>query len=318
MKKLKQPKIRVKQPSAFQFIQKFPDEKTAREYLESARWPTGIRCIHCGHNEVWKIRDGALYTCKGCRSQFTIRTGTVMEGSHVSIRQWLFAMYLVSTARKGISSIELSKIIGVTQKTSWFMLGRLREACQNEGLVSGTVEVDETYIGGCESNRHNSKKLNMGRGTVGKSIIFGARSRSGVVRAKVISGTDKMTLCQAVNNQVAQGSRLFTDEHATYQHVQGYRHETVNHTAKVYVRGDVHTNSIESVWAIIKRGHYGVYHQWSKKHMTRYINEFVFRLNAKNLPAFLVNETTCGINFIRLLVVGMEGRRLTYKALTNG
>ena len=241
-----------------------------------------------------------------------------MEGSHVSIRQWLFAMYLVSTARKGISSIELSKIIGVTQKTSWFMLGSLREACQNEGLVSGTVEVDETYIGGCESNRHNSKKLNMGRGTVGKSIIFGARSRSGVVRAKVISGTDKMTLCQAVNNQVAQGSRLFTDEHATYQHVQGYRHETVNHTAKVYVRGDVHTNSIESVWAIIKRGHYGVYHQWSKKHMTRYINEFVFRLNAKNLPAFLVNETTCGINFIRLLVVGMEGRRLTYKALTNG
>ncbi len=314
----KRPYVKVNQPSAFEFFERFPDEQTAREYLETARWPGGIRCIHCGHDQVWKIREGKLYTCKACRTQFTIRTGTVMEDSHIPIRKWLYAMYLVSTARKGISSIQLAKEIGVTQKSAWFMLGRIREACHLEGQLSGIVEADETYVGGKETNRHESKKLKLGRGTVGKSIVFGARSRSGETRAEVISNTDIATMSDAVHGAVSTGSQLYTDDHSAYKFVEGYRHDSVKHSQKEYVRGDVHTNSIESVFALLKRGHYGIFHQWSKKHLKRYIDEFVFRLNAKNLPAFLPNEETCGINFIRLLVGGMEGRRLTYEALTHG
>ncbi len=241
-----------------------------------------------------------------------------MEDSHIPIRKWLYAMYLVSTARKGISSIQLAKEIGVTQKSAWFMLGRIREACHLEGQLSGIVEADETYVGGKETNRHESKKLKLGRGTVGKSIVFGARSRSGETRAEVISNTDIATMSDAVHGAVSTGSQLYTDDHSAYKFVEGYRHDSVKHSQKEYVRGDVHTNSIESVFALLKRGHYGIFHQWSKKHLKRYIDEFVFRLNAKNLPAFLPNEETCGINFIRLLVGGMEGRRLTYEALTHG
>jgi len=129
-------------------------------------------------------------------------------------------------------------------------------------------------------------------------------------------GTDKESLTKAVTESVTTGSRLFTDDHDSYKHVGGYRHECVNHSGKEYVRGDVHTNSIESVWALIKRGHYGTFHQWSKKHLNRYIDEFIFRLNTRNLPAF-GQETTCGINFVRVMVVNMEGRRLTYKMLTD-
>lgn len=241
-----------------------------------------------------------------------------MEDSHIPIRKWLYAMYLVNTARKGISSIQLAKEVGVTQKTAWFLLGRIREACQLEGQIGGVVEADETFVGGKERNRHDSKKLRLGRGIVGKAVVFGARSRDGEVRAEVIPGTDKDSIAQAVGNNVSCGSRLYTDEHPSYDAAEGYLHDSVNHGFDEYVRGDVHTNSIESVWALLKRGHYGTFHQWSKKHLKRYIDEFVFRLNAKNLPAFLPGEKTCGINVLRLLVTGMEGRRLTYKGLTNG
>ena len=313
----KKQKIEVKQPSTFDFYERFPDENSARDYIVSARWPAGIHCIHCGHDEVYTIREGNLYSCKSCHKQFTVRTGTVMEDSHIPIRKWLYAMYLVSVSRKGLSSIQLAKELGITQKSAWYMLGRIRESCQLDGRISGVVEADETFIGGKEKNKHNSKKLNEGRGTIGKVIVFGVRSRDGQIRAEVIENTDRKTMKEALAKTVTKGSTLYTDEHSGYDAAKGYDREKVCHAAKEYVRGNIHTNSIESMWALIKRGHYGIFHQWSKKHLRHYIYEFIFRLSTRNLPVFSKTDTACGINIVRILTAGMEGKRLTYKELTR-
>lgn len=283
--------------------------------METARWPNGIICIHCGHDVVYKIRQGKLYTCKSCRKQFTIRTGTIMEDSHIAIRKWLYAMYLISTSRKGISSIQLSKEIGVTQTSAWFMLHRIREACHMDGQISGVIEADETYIGGKEKNRHQSKKLGLGRGPAGKTAVLGMRSRDGEVRAEVLEDTEGKTIHKAIASNIAKGSKLYTDEHRSYEGLVDYRHKSVNHHIGEYVRGDVHTNTVESLWALIKRGHYGTFHQWSKKHLHRYVNEFCFRLNTRTLPAFDKEKGDCGITFVRAVAAGMKGRRLKYKDL---
>lgn len=296
--------------STLQLFQMFPDQETARSYLEKRRWPEGPKCSCCGLGDRITVRKGDYYRCNQCKEDFTVRTGTIFERSHVPLHKWIYAMYLLVTVRKGISSMQLSKEIGVTQKSAWFMLHRLREACGNDPtLLSDIVEVDEVYIGGKEKNKHKRKKLKSRRGTVGKSAVLGMRERGDCIKAMKVGATDSKTLLPVIQAYIKPGTTVHTDEHAGYSNLGNFfRHETINHSAGEFVRDDVTTNSIESVWVVMRRGLQGVYHHASKKHLDRYIDEFTFRLNDGNVKRHTMKR-------LNSFVDNSIGRRTTYKEL---
>lgn len=301
--------------STFELFEMIPDEESAREYLESRLWPDGVKCPRCKTRGKIHKRTGGFYRCNNCLLDFTVRTGTIFERSHVPLHKWIYAMYLLVTARKGISSMQLSKEIGITQKSAWFVLHRLREACGNKlEKLRGIIEIDESFFGGLEENKHESKKLKAGRGAVGKTPVLGMRERKGRTVLAAIDSVTTETVQKAVYSNIEVKSTLYTDEHAAYRDFNDhlfFRHDSINHSASEYKRGPVTVNGIESVWAVMKRGVHGVYHRVSPKHLDRYAQEFAFRLNQGNVKIHTLRR-------LDSFILAITGKRLTYKELISG
>lgn len=299
--------------STFQLFQKFPDAETARKYLESRLWLKGPVCPTCLKGSRITVRKNGFYRCNACKLDFTVRTGTIFERSHVPLHKWVYAMYLLVTSRKGVSSLQLGKEIGITQKSAWFVLQRLREACGKDlTMLKGIVEVDEVYIGGKEQNKHMQERLKFsGAGSLNKTPVIGMRERGGRIKAVVPPTVSAMTIEKAIRDNVALGATIHTDEFASYTRVgRSYLHEHVNHSKGEYSRKGVTTNGIESVFAVLKRGLHGVYHHASKKHIGRYVDEFTFRLNEGNVKRHTWDR-------LDSFVSAVAGKRLTYERLTK-
>jgi transposase-like protein len=299
----------------------FTDEVKAREWLETELWPDGPICPHCGVvNQATRlqgetVRPG-LFMCNACRLQFTVTVGTLMERSKIPLHKWLYATYMLMSSKKGMSTHQFSRTLGVSLKSTWFLMHRIREALREGGSpfvpLGGegkVVEIDETFIGGKEKNKHANKRQHLGTGGAGKEAVFSLVERGGRVRSHHVPEVNANTLRPILQAQVKGASYVMTDEGGAARKVgsEFERHGSVNHGIGEYVRGDIHTNTIEGYFSIMKRGINGIYHHVSQQHLKRYLAEFDFRYNERMKLG--VSDTE---RFAKAMN-GIVGKRLTYR-----
>jgi len=272
--------------SVFEFLKKFPNEDVCENWIKDARWPRGIFCPFCSSHRIYRLEAQKRFKCGGCRKQFTVRTGSVLAESKVPLQKWLMTTWILTSHTKGISSVQLAKTLGVTQKTAWFLAHRIRQAFgQKKDVLSNTVEIDETFMGGESKNKHTNKKIkNEHGGTIHtQQPVLGMRERDGKVMAVVVPNRNKETILPIILGTVEEGSTIMTDEYTAYKDLKHtHSHFTVNHGAKEYVNKMAHTNGIENFWSHLKRGVDGIYHWVSKEHLQSYVDEFIFRFNARH------------------------------------
>ena len=295
-------------------IERFGDEEKCRTYLEQLRWPEGVTCLRCQSDKISRIYTRGLFTCDACGYQFSVKVGTIFHDSHLPLTKWFLAIYLMSEAKKGVSANQLKRTLGVAYKTAWYLCHRIRKAVADAdtSLLSGIIEVDETYIGGKAKNMHKDvrERKITGRGASGKAMVLGAIERGGKIRLKVDNRADRETLHAFIKQMAApEAECIMTDEHKGYEGIadENTRHETVSHSKDEWVRGECHTNTVENAWSLFKRSIIGSYHQISAKHLDRYLDEFEFRFNNRNNP-YLFRDT-----LLRLIA----SENLEYKELTK-
>lgn len=286
-------------------IEEFGSEDRCRTYLEELRWPDGVECPRCENKTISRIRERNQFECASCRYQFSATAGSTFHDSHLSLWKWFLAVYLMVESKKGISAKQVQRTLGVSYKTAWYLCHRVRDAMGSveESPLVGIVEVDETLIGG--------KRPGAGRGyRENKTVVIGAVQRGGNIRLRVIPNTRKHAVEGFIQSSVDHPEAIFTDEFKSYDDVAvtvDTRHETVNHSEDEYVRGDVHTNSVEGVWSLFKRSIVGSYHQLSVKHLPAYLDEIEWRFNNRDNP-YLFRDT---------LLVLLHSDPLPYKELVG-
>ncbi len=298
--------------SIIEFQKHFDTNEKCREFLELQRWNGTPACPFCGSVNVHRFaNNNKIFKCreKECHHKFSVTVGTIYENTKIPLTKWFLATYILSVHSKGISSLQLANWLAVTQKTAWFLNHRIREMLTDKApeLLSGVVEIDETFVGGKLANKHNSQKKDIGRFD-NKTVVFGAVQRDGKVKTKIVPDTTKESLIPAVYENIEKGSVMVSDENPSYNDVsKDYSHAKVNHSAKEYVRGAAHTNTIEGFWSLLKRQIIGIHHNVSPKHLQRYCNEAAYRYNNKEL---LQDERFSDA------LSNCDGR-LTYKSLIN-
>lgn len=298
-----------------ELMQTFDTEQKCKEYLIELRWNGNPECPHCkSSDKIYQYKDGRLYKCSSCKKQFTVTTNMIFHGSHISLRDWFYALYIFLNHKKGISSIQLGKDLGITQKSAWLMTHKIRDAMKDRsGKLFGDIEVDETYVGGKNRNRHANKKVkhSQGRSTKDKTPIYGFVERGGRVRTLQIGRLHGPGMRLLLTKFVDKRSNIYTDEFRVYNGLDRLfnSHNVVNHSAHQYVSGNSTTNTIESFWSHLKRGIIGIYHKTSRKLLYRYCHEFEFRWNTRK-----ENQQTR----FELALMQSFGRKLSWKqALIN-
>lgn len=302
-----------KQPQTLmEAMRYFADPNVCHEFVAELRWPDGPRCPHCEGDNIGHIKSRQMYQCRTCRKQFSVKRGTIFEGSPLGLDKWLGAIWLIANAKNGVSSYEIGRSIGVTQKSAWFMLHRIRLAMHTgtfETKLGGEVEVDETFIGGKARFMHAGKrkeKIKGGTGVAGKTVVMGLLERHGNVRTEVIPNVRRTNLDPLVRKHVETGSEVHTDALPSYESLDDeYAHKVIDHS-ECYVRGNVHTNGLENYWSLFKRCIKGTYVSVEPFHLFRYLDEQAYRFNSRKMTD---SERFRGI-------LGMiAGKRLTYDKL---